>query len=601
MSRASSEGDHFDDIENEPNLSYNTNFDKINRANSANKGKKSHNSNDTDQLPIETTDYMVEYLADGDKLISENQRWVYDGSKLSDSRQSFHEQDQSYHNDDDDDNDNNLDDYYTNGTNHGGNDQKTDNFTSQREETDTNANTDTKKEKKEEKLTQEELMLKKLDILSKLVELKKAGVIISQNYNMNSDLKTMTFEYELHKNIRAKQNSVNWMSSMTLNGIYALEMLNEKYDPFSIKLKGWSEQMNADVENYYDVFSDLYDKYNKPGKAMAPEIKLMLMISGSALKFHLGHTVMNNLPSLAGALANNPELGDKIRQQAIADKMKEQSIKHNEKLNEKFNKEHTQVAQKASDLQMLKEKELEYLKTKQQGEQQHIQYEELRQKLQQMQNNNNNTNQNNMNQNNMNQNNMNQNMNQNNNNNSNIMNQNMNQNNSNNMNQQQLRPPQIPTGLNKLYSNPQNTSNFVPQNQNQNQNQNLNGITQAQFEEFKKQQLMNQYLYMQQLQSVKETIGTASETEKSSKYSNTRSSKKSISQEEESTVSSIKINPNFDDIIKKTKSSMLEKTRANVTVETIDSDEVSKSLVSVGNKSKGSKNSSKKKGIKINI
>ena len=67
-------------------------------------------------------------------------------------------------------------------------------------------------------------MLKKLDMLRKLGELAQYGVKLSQNYNMNSDYFAMKYEYELHKNIRAKQNSVNWMSSLMLNCIYGIEI-----------------------------------------------------------------------------------------------------------------------------------------------------------------------------------------------------------------------------------------------------------------------------------------------------------------------------------------------------------------------------------------
>ena len=108
-------------------------------------------------------------------------------------------------------------------------------------------------------LAPEAQMLKKLDMLRKLGELAQYGVKLSQNYNMSSDYFTMKYEYELHKNIRAKQNSVNWMSSLMLNCIYGVEILNDKYNPFDLKLKNWSEQINADINNYYDIFGEIAD------------------------------------------------------------------------------------------------------------------------------------------------------------------------------------------------------------------------------------------------------------------------------------------------------------------------------------------------------
>ena len=139
----------------------------------------------------------------------------------------------------------------------------------------------------------------------------------------------MKFEYEIHKGIRSKRNAINWMSSMCLNGVYGIEMLNDKYDPFSLKLKGWSEQMNADIDNYYDVFGELYEKYSSPGKSMAPELKLLLMMSGGALKFHLSNQVINSLPNLNDSLDKNPELVEKFRQQSTINKINENTKKQN--------------------------------------------------------------------------------------------------------------------------------------------------------------------------------------------------------------------------------------------------------------------------------
>ena len=210
-------------------------------------------------------------------------------------------------------------------------------------------------------------MLKKLDMLRKLGELAQYGVKLSQNYNMNSDYFTMKYEYELHKNIRAKQNSVNWMSSLMLNCIYGVELMNEKYNPFDLKLTGWSEQINADINNYYDVFGEIYEKYNKPGKNMSPELKLMLMVGGSALKFHLNNTLLSNPVKMGLPLNPNPQQFDNIdprvleqmRQQSALDKMRQEQNKQSELLKEKMEKEHNLANQQVQDMMFLQQKKTE--------------------------------------------------------------------------------------------------------------------------------------------------------------------------------------------------------------------------------------------------
>ncbi len=332
--------------------------------------------NNSQSLKDTDTNLLVHMLANSEKLGSESKRWNYNGEKDPDLDDE-HSKYLSKNSETDrrtDNNDRNTDTNNNTNTDNRTDTRNTETARSGTERTD-------KKEDSEENLTQEEKMLRKLDMLRKLSELAQAGVKLSQNYNMNSDYKMMKYEYELHKGIRSKQNGINWLSSMSLNLIYGIEMLNEKYNPFDLKLKGWSEQMNADVNNYYDVFGELYEKYNQPGKNMAPELKLLLMVSGSALKFHLTNTMMSNLPTLNSQLDEDPILAEQLRQKAIAQKIKEQSIKNNETLKAQMSKEHEQATQKAQDLNLIRQRELEYQNLKRQNAQQDEELQKLREKL----------------------------------------------------------------------------------------------------------------------------------------------------------------------------------------------------------------------------
>jgi hypothetical protein len=210
-------------------------------------------------------------------------------------------------------------------------------------------------------LTPENQMLKKLDMLRKLGELAQYGVKLSQNYNMNSDYFTMKYEYELHKNIRAKQNFINWTSSIMLNCIYGVEILNDKYDPFSLKLTGWSEQINSDITNYYDIFGEIYEKYNKPGKSMSPELRIILMLGGSALKFHLNKIAISNRPNNTSneQPVQDPKLLEQMRQQAMMDRMRDDSMKQNETSKKRLEEEHAMANQQMKDMMFLQQKQKE--------------------------------------------------------------------------------------------------------------------------------------------------------------------------------------------------------------------------------------------------
>lgn len=352
--------------------------------------RHSHNPNsDIRNSKAASTDMMPEFFATSHKLVPEEERQYYQPN-----------QDPQH------DLDDNIDDYVGGGNNQETRETretKTDHesrkseyeskrtdgtsahytetsaYGDERTDTHTGTHANTDKKSSDDNLTHEELILKKLDMLRKLGELTNAGVKLSQNYNLNSDLKMMKYEYELHKNIRSKQNSINWMSSMSLNAIYGIEMLNEKYNPFDLKLKGWSEQMNADVDNYYDVFGELYEKYSSPTQGMAPELKLLLMMSGSALKFHLSSHVINSMPNLNDMLDKDPNLMEQFRSRAAT------AEKQKSELNSKLNKEHELAAQmaatKTADLKMIREKELEFLTVQKQLAEKRAQLEQLRQGL----------------------------------------------------------------------------------------------------------------------------------------------------------------------------------------------------------------------------
>lgn len=236
--------------------------------------------------------------------------------------------------------------------------------------------------------SEEELNLGKLDMLRKLGELTQHGVKLSQNYNMKSDYKAMKYEYELHRSIKDKHNGVKWLSNLLLNVTYGMEIANEAFNPFEFRLKGWSEQMNEDVDDYYDVLGELYEKYFKSGKPVPPELKLVFMMGASAVKFHIAHTALGKIPSLTEAMAQNPELAKKLNEQAIANKIKEQHDKHKETFDGKLDEQHQNARKKAEELQMLKDKQNEMLKSQQhsqQTQQQFIQQQQLQQQFMQQQ------------------------------------------------------------------------------------------------------------------------------------------------------------------------------------------------------------------------
>lgn len=235
---------------------------------------------------------------------------------------------------------------------------------------------------------EEELMLGKLSMLRKLGELAtQHGVVLSQNYSMASSYKSMKYEYELHKDIRDKYNGTKWLSNLMCNLCYGIELGNDYFDPFGFKLDGWSQQMEDDKLEYYEVLGEIYEKYFKSGKSVPPEIKLGFMMMSSAGKFHMQHSAIEKIPDLKEAMDNDPELYAKLRRQSQMEK--EKIREHNEKQkvthDDVLNKQHDTVINKINDLNNLKKQEEAHMRNQKHEMQSMQQQQQIFQKQLEMQ------------------------------------------------------------------------------------------------------------------------------------------------------------------------------------------------------------------------
>jgi len=169
----------------------------------------------------------------------------------------------------------------------------------------------------EQKYSKEELLREKFKYLRKLESLEKKGVELSKKYSMESSLLEMQGEYETIMEEKAKQNSVKFQGNMLMAVINGIEFLNGKFDPFDIKLDGWSEQVQENVNDYDDVFAELYDKY-KSKASMAPELKLLFQLGGSAMMVHMTNTMFKSaMPGMDDILRQNPDLMRSFQSAAV--------------------------------------------------------------------------------------------------------------------------------------------------------------------------------------------------------------------------------------------------------------------------------------------
>jgi hypothetical protein len=166
-------------------------------------------------------------------------------------------------------------------------------------------------------MSKEELLKEKFNYLKKLEGLERKGVELTKRYSIESSLQEMMGEYEMIIAEKEKENSIKFQGNMLSAAINGIEFLNNKFDPFDIKLDGWGEQFGENINDYDDIFSELHEKYKSKAK-MAPELKLLFQLAGGAMMVHMTNTMFkSSMPNMDDIMRQNPELMQQFNQAAV--------------------------------------------------------------------------------------------------------------------------------------------------------------------------------------------------------------------------------------------------------------------------------------------
>ena len=208
--------------------------------------------------------------------------------------------------DDEDDNDNDDNPFSTMFTNNNDDD-----------EDDDDDDDDDDFEEPKKPMSYEDIIAEKQDLLYKLDKLERQGYRISRKYTLASNLDDIRYEHNKVKRQRDVEKSIRMYRKVLMGFTSGAEYLNNKFNPLEIKLNGWSESQMENINDYDEVFEELHDKYSDSIN-MAPELKLMFMVGGSAFMFHLTNTLFkNNAPSLDEVLKKNPDLMRSLSQATL--------------------------------------------------------------------------------------------------------------------------------------------------------------------------------------------------------------------------------------------------------------------------------------------
>ena len=158
----------------------------------------------------------------------------------------------------------------------------------------------------------------KVEYLNKLQRLESKGFPVSKRFTMDNSFEEIKQEYTRLVDARNLESSLRFQRQMLMGAITGLEWMNNKFDPFDVKLEGWSESVHTNVEDFDEIFEELYDKYKDRGK-MPPEMRLMMAVAGSGFMCHVSNSFFRQkMPTMDDVLRSNPMLAKQMAQAAAS-------------------------------------------------------------------------------------------------------------------------------------------------------------------------------------------------------------------------------------------------------------------------------------------
>ena len=148
----------------------------------------------------------------------------------------------------------------------------------------------------------------KADYINKLQRLEAKGFPVAKRFTMDNSLDEIKAEYMRLVDARQLETSIRFQRNMLMGLVTGVEWMNNKFDPFDLKLDGWSEGVHENIEDYDEIFEELYDKYKERGK-MPPEARLLFQLAGSGFMCHVSNQFFRSkMPSADDIFKKNPEL-----------------------------------------------------------------------------------------------------------------------------------------------------------------------------------------------------------------------------------------------------------------------------------------------------
>lgn len=153
----------------------------------------------------------------------------------------------------------------------------------------------------------------KRELLYEFERMRTKGHRLPRICTPETPLEEMQAEYMRLKRDRELDAGVMFQRQMLMTCVSGIEFLSTNVSPFDCKLDGWSHHVNDRLESYDDILEELYAKYKGAAK-MAPELRLLMALGGSAMMFSMQNRMANLAESMMYG-GNNGKRGHENRKE----------------------------------------------------------------------------------------------------------------------------------------------------------------------------------------------------------------------------------------------------------------------------------------------
>lgn len=155
------------------------------------------------------------------------------------------------------------------------------------------ATTKSDKVAREKKKRRDELLQEKVELLTRIVNLSKNGFASTKKWEMKDDLDEIRYEcYRMQRESNSKK-SIKIMRRVLVTITTLIETGNSFFNPFNLRLDGFSESMMLNLNDYDDCFEQIHHKYSGRS-SVGPEMQILFTFLSAAIFHHAGNAIGQN-------------------------------------------------------------------------------------------------------------------------------------------------------------------------------------------------------------------------------------------------------------------------------------------------------------------